>query len=287
MDTLKLLRLHYTAGESIESIVHLYTDVVCCLEDWHMSYRAYIAHLAQESGDDLRTDGTPIHFGELEEFQLLLDILSLGILLGQGDALRRVAVLIERYRRDDMLVEYLLESAVPDPCTDVEKFFHVKPYDPLLDAVFTADTADESIEYMKKYLAVWYKAFDGAPWHNGHLVQTEEYSNYEGYWAFEAAAVCVLKGIDDAGFRDHLVYPKDLADWARQHRVTDAVRWHDSPSGAEILRCEAGQPCPREGWWQSPAASGQRQRFTQGQLMPDLGGAYGATVWQWDERQDP
>ena len=47
----------------------------------------------------------------------------------------------------------------------------------------------------------------------------DEYSNYEGYWAFDAAAVCVIHGIDDASFRDRLVYPKDLADWARAHRA--------------------------------------------------------------------
>lgn len=51
----------------------------------------------------------------------------------------------------------------------------------------------------------------------------DEYSNYEGYWTFDAAAVCVIHGIDDTAFRDHLVYPKDLADWARAHRAVQAT----------------------------------------------------------------
>ncbi|WP_137938809.1 hypothetical protein [Chitinivorax sp. B] len=38
----------------------------------------------------------------------------------------------------------------------------------------------------------------------------------------------------------------------------------------ERLRCEAGQPCPRTGWWWSPAGGEQgRQYFEQGQLLPN------------------
>lgn len=47
------------------------------------------------------------------------------------------------------------------------------------------------------------------------------------------------------------------------------------------LRCEAGRPCPQEGWWFTPAAE-KRQHFKQGELMPALAGDYGVTIWQWD-----
>ncbi len=52
------------------------------------------------------------------------------------------------------------------------------------------------------------------------------------------------------------------------------------------LRCEAGQPCPREGFWFTPAKPDSRRHFKQGELMPSLGGDYGLTIWQWDARQD-
>ena len=52
------------------------------------------------------------------------------------------------------------------------------------------------------------------------------------------------------------------------------------------LRCEANQPCPREGWWLTPARENSRRLFKQGELMPEVGGDYGATVWQWDEQQE-
>ncbi len=121
----------------------------------------------------------------------------------------------------------MFETVVAPAVTDkknVERFFHVEPYDPLLDAVYTADTPEEAQAFVKQYLDGWYKAFEDVPWHNGHLVQNADYSNYEGYWAFEAAAVCVIHGIDDSSFRDHLVYPKDLADWAREHKVLDLIK---------------------------------------------------------------
>lgn len=51
------------------------------------------------------------------------------------------------------------------------------------------------------------------------------------------------------------------------------------------LRCEANQPCPREGYWFTPARPNSRRAFRQGEVMPDAGGSYGATIWQWDEVQ--
>jgi hypothetical protein len=59
-----------------------------------------------------------------------------------------------------------------------------------------------------------------------------------------------------------------------------------SPAAAAVrLRCEAGQPCPREGWWFTPARMNSRRLFKAGELMPDLKSDWGATIWQWDEQQ--
>lgn len=285
--SLQLLRLHYTAGEPVESLKPLYADALRWFGEWHKAEHEYWGHRIQETGNtDLDADISPLEFGDLGHFQLALDMVSLGILLGEGDAVRQAAVWMQSTRGSDMLMEYLLETIVPDP-RDIEKFWHVKPYDPLLDAIYTADTPEESAAYVKKYLDGWYKAFEGVPWHDGHLVQTEEYSAYEGYWSFEAAAVCVLHGIDDSSFRDHLVYPKDLADWARAHHVKAKVKLSATTTAAaeERLRCEAGQPCPKTGFWFTPARAGSCQRFEAGQVMPEVGGDYGATIWQWDDRQ--
>jgi hypothetical protein len=51
------------------------------------------------------------------------------------------------------------------------------------------------------------------------------------------------------------------------------------------LRCEANEPCPREGWWFTPAKPGSRRHFKQGEVMPEFRSDWGRTIWQWDEAQ--
>jgi hypothetical protein len=51
------------------------------------------------------------------------------------------------------------------------------------------------------------------------------------------------------------------------------------------LRSAAAEPCPREGYWFTPARLNSRRTFRVGELMPEVGGDYGVTIWQWDEQQ--
>jgi hypothetical protein len=51
------------------------------------------------------------------------------------------------------------------------------------------------------------------------------------------------------------------------------------------LRAAAGETCPREGYWFTPARLNSRRAFRAGEQMPDVGGDYGITIWQWDEMQ--
>lgn len=80
--------------------------------------------------------------------------------------------------------------------------------------------------------------------------------------------------------------------WTLIERVADSgggIPGEDEASSAdssERLRCPAGQPCPKAGYWSTPATSDSRRYFNQGDVMPDLGAAYGATIWQWDASQD-
>ena len=48
----------------------------------------------------------------------------------------------------------------------------------------------------------------------------------------------------------------------------------------------APAPCPASGYWFTPARKDSRRRFAQGEQMPEAGGDYGTTVWQWDDNQD-
>ena len=48
------------------------------------------------------------------------------------------------------------------------------------------------------------------------------------------------------------------------------------------LRCEAGHPCPRTGYWMTPALADDRRHFEKGETMPAPSGDYGRTIWPWD-----
>lgn len=57
------------------------------------------------------------------------------------------------------------------------------------------------------------------------------------------------------------------------------------PSSFEGPRVVAGSPCPTSGYYFTPAQPGSRRMFAAGEIMPEVGGAYGATIWQWDHTQ--
>ena len=57
-----------------------------------------------------------------------------------------------------------------------------------------------------------------------------------------------------------------------------------SESGA-ALRFEAGTQCLASGFYFTPANAESRRLFNVGETFPDEKSAYGATIWQWDDRQ--
>lgn len=67
---------------------------------------------------------------------------------------------------------------------------------------------------------------------------------------------------------------------------TGAAGGAGSTPPASTARCESGQPCPQSGFWSTPARQNSRRRFMAGELMPAVGGDYGATIWQWDKSQE-
>lgn len=77
--------------------------------------------------------------------------------------------------------------------------------------------------------------------------------------------------------------------WTLVERVADSGGGVPGATDADTagirLRCAAGEVCPRTGWWFTPASTHGRRPFRQGEVMPSVGGDYGLTIWQWDERQ--
>ncbi|WP_284620504.1 PoNe immunity protein domain-containing protein [Aquabacterium humicola] len=209
---------------------------------------------------------------------------SFAILLGHTGLLPQIAALWD-YENDDMdgLLERLVAPFVPSRAAPPDTCTRHLPYFKLLK-VFSAD-ASQRPALMARYMDEWYTASRREPYYDSHTKGRDH--SFLGYWSFEAAAVAYVLDIEDESFRDHEFYPKDLADFARS-LPRPVVLGGDSSGGAttpERLHCPAGLPCPRTGFWFSPARPDSRRRFDAGETMPDLGGDYGTTIWQWDERQ--
>jgi hypothetical protein len=105
---------------------------------------------------------------------------------------------------------------------------------------------------------------------------------YEGYGGAPQATT---------GYNPQTMQNVGLADttWTLVERVADTgggIPGEQDPVKAGVrLRCEANKPCPREGWWFTPAKQGSRRFFQHGELMPEFKTDWGITIWQWDERQ--
>lgn len=257
---LRKLTAAYTAGEEIASLVPL-------LEDLVDKYEIRQAKLAQSEHS---TDISPLSIDDWpHEYEECVQVIGFCILLHRTDLLKRFVKLIDGagYAGDDTLYEDLLCKVLPGR-HDIDQWYH-DVYSPLVQAIY-AKTKEEATKYLKKYCSQWYPAFKQPSWHDTHH-QGEE-GNYVGYWAIEAGAIAFLYGIDDSKI-DHMVYPKDLVEYARNYRATD-------PS--QVARVDAGKVCPKAGYWFTPAQANSRRYFEQSEIMPTIRDSkWGDTIWYW------
>ena len=218
---LELIKLQYTAGLPMEALRAMFTQLVHALVDWHVAYREYLQALAQRYGEALNENASPLDFNHPLDYQSTIEICSLGFLLGEAEGLRRIDQLLLPYQNTDLLYEEIMGPAIGG-ARETTEYFHTRPYDTLIDALYALDQPALAAKHVSTYLEQWYGCFEGAPWHDGHLhAVPSQHLPYCGYWSFEAAAISVRHQLDDRSYRDHLLYPKDLADWARRHLSPD------------------------------------------------------------------
>lgn len=250
----------YTAGEEIASLTPLIEDLIQKYEHRQLTLEKY------ENTPDispLAIDDWPYQYEEC------VQVISFCILLHRVDLLKRFVKLIDRagYAGDDTLYEDLLTKLLPNRF-DVDEWFH-DVYSPLVKAIY-AESKEEAAQLLKKYCSQWYSSFSQAPWHDLHL--QGENGNYVGYWAIEAGAIAFLYGIDDSKI-DHMVYPKDLVEYARNYQ---------GANGTQVNRVVAGDPCTKTGYWFTPAQANSRRHFQQGEIMPSISDSkWGDTLWYW------
>ncbi|GJI96903.1 hypothetical protein RugamoR57_36210 [Duganella caerulea] len=265
--TCKNFFLNYTAGDSIAVLRDSFISVVEAYECAARYYREYA-----------ESSIAPIFgFQEIDDFERIIQLVSLAILLHRRELIPRIHSLIANstYDGKDAMYEELIGHDLPDrPFLDA--WYHQLPYLHLLNAT-DEEGPEAKIIQMEKYLKVWYTSMKKAVWHDSHLGVTEDGGDYFGYWAIEAAAIVYLYNIDDSSFRDHIVYPKDLADFAREFDKQVVP-----PSLVpEKLRVEGGKSCPQPGYWFTPAIPDSLRHFEQGDIMPvSADSMYGVTIWQ-------
>jgi len=261
------LSLRYTAGTPIEELRNELTGVIEAYEHYQKALSAY----------EGRPAISPLGLNQLGDYERAMQLIGLCYLLHRRDLLPRIAAMIDPgYVGEDTLYEDLLAYALPGR-VDLDEWYHENPYTPLVHAMYESD-GEEASKQLNDYINQWYPAFKYVPWHDGHLRIDGTDGDYFGYWAFEAGAVALLCEIDDSHI-SHMVYPKDLVAWAKAH----ADDFPDDSSSDKSRRpnVPAGHPCPEAGWWFTPAQTGSRRYFKQGEVMPSLGGDYGLTFWQW------
>ncbi|MGC1331059.1 PoNe immunity protein domain-containing protein, partial [Pseudomonas sp.] len=260
------LILEYTAGTEIHDLNPLLENVITKYETFQKALSAY------EGVQNI----SPLAIGDwLDQYEECVQIMSICILLDRNDLLARFVTLIDNagYAGKDALYEDLLAKVLPHR-TDVDTWYHLI-YSKLLYAIY-AETPQESSDLIDQYCKEWYPAFAQAPWHDTHLV--EEEGGYFGYWSFEAGAIAYLYGIDDSQI-NHMVYPKDLVQYARE------TGRRDHPE--ETLKVYAGGNCTRSGFWYTPAKSNSKRFFSLGEFMPEFkDSSWGATIWYWSGEKE-
>jgi hypothetical protein len=279
-DAMNWLCLQYCAGAPVDQIREVWPYAMRWAEEYAMFHEAH--HL-----DPHNKGGIVPHAALRTEdyWTVAIRLLCFGMLTGYAAELPRVMRFLD-YGNElmgvrDGLIERLVAPFVPGRGQPPDTCTRHLPYRKLLK-VFAA-APDKRPALMGKYLDEWFEASRREPYFEQHL---EGGFGFYGYWSWEAAATTWVLAIDDRSYRDKPFYPRDLAEFAQRFPpASAAVVLHEPAAPPYALRCEANEPCPRDGFWFSPAKAGSRRYFKQAELMPDLKSDYGLTIWQWDEDQ--
>jgi hypothetical protein len=262
---LEILILDYTAGHPINELSEQLPAVI-------EAFNTFIPF------DNPRpNEAHTLEITQQEAYVYVLWLLSLCKLLGHDELIGKVMSWLngnaEFNRGRDTIFERIVEKLTGDTQDPGRYALHPDAYRPLGRAILAEDPAERPA-LVKEFVENWYKNMKPCYWYGTHT--DKEGSSYFGYWCFEAALVTYLWDIDDTSYRDHLVYPKDLIDFARSLPA-------EKPSyPSQSNRCEANQPCPRSGLWYTPAKENSERAFKAGEIMPDYpDSAYGATIWYW------
>jgi len=206
-DLWAIFLLDFTAGASPEYLADSLEQVVLAFEAF--------ANQALELPDE--EYAPPFELDEMLDIYVdYLQLLSTAVLLHREDLIPRIFGLLEGTDYDgvDAVIEAMLQFYLPDrPVPD--EWLWDKPFDQLIQAIDAQNPQDRA-KAMSKYISSWYAGMKcKAHFWGKHEQIKPEFTPYFGYWALCSAAFSYLYDIDDSEYRDQMVYPKDLIEFAR------------------------------------------------------------------------
>lgn len=166
----ELVKLSYSIGASKEEIFPYYQGVLSNLKS-------------------IVSEGVP--------FDLAVNIFALGVLYSERkeEFLDDLKSIYEQMDHTDGLIEYYMVYLFYDK---IVPFHSILEYQNMIE---------DTYESVAKAQGFWYYSHSDEPWYGTH-----QYDNrgYDGYWSFDTAATCKIKGIFDERLKDLEYFPYDF-----------------------------------------------------------------------------
>jgi hypothetical protein len=198
---------NYSAGDPIADLPRQFEAVLFSIE---------------ESALPKKYSWEPLFLDEIDAYVYAMWLFSLCVLLHQELFLPRLLAVFNVAKDVNRGTDRLFEALIGKlglPAVPADKMLKGrKAHEILLEA--TQCQPEKRSLYVSQFLKKWYPAMKGTYWQGNHELSPE---TFFGYWALEAGLVTYLWDIDDSSYRDLPFYPRDLVDWARQHKNNTAA----------------------------------------------------------------
>ena len=170
IDNETLFKIGYSIGDSVQTLFSYYQGVLSNLKL-------------------IASEGVP--------FDLAVNIFSLGVLYSERkeEFLDDLKAIYEQMDHTDGLIEYFMVYLFHDK---IVPFHSILEYQNMIE---------DTYESVAKAQGFWYYSHSDEPWYNSHQY---EHCGYYGYWSFDTAATCKIKGIYDERLKDLEYFPYDL-----------------------------------------------------------------------------
>lgn len=122
---------------------------------------------------------------------------------------------------EDTLMDRLAYASIGKGDVVLDKVAFPEIYQPLINALPLTVTREAQVQNVRVFLENYYPRLKGQDvgWYESHKEKDPKFFRHFGYWVFELGALVVDVDWDDAEYRNHNFYPKDLVDWRRNNRA--------------------------------------------------------------------